>query len=811
MQHIEVARFHNNDYDVIIKSGSIYYSWNRFKGRIDNNKDLHEPDETCPPSRRYAKYAASDECDLYLYDPQNNEVSLIASDGNQKRVWSNQWPVVFETNKYQICINFPHLEHNTEPRVLHVSRDVEQYFNFYPDNTGDGGKLVGDVDFLNEPGVFKLEFEFNKRGFVHHSEITFDVVSPKLDTKNNYKSILRAVNKEYEDIIFRYLTTTYQQFMRGRIHNDIVWMKAFESVVESYLRNIEIILRQPHQTIQRHSEYRQAEQIKEWTPAMEEEYAEIEAEGRLEEYYFEYSEQVSTNNTLENRFVKHTIITIGKDLARILNDLITKNTDESISPSRRLMLRDYQKRLEHLRRNPFWRNVGRFEGLSQESLVLQNRLGYQQVYSAWLKLKRGIDLYNGANCIGTLQIWEVYELWCFVKMKHMVAEILGIDRNKPEYDILVSEPKGTLLNPFTDSTLEHIVQYKYPTPDDDDYSLRADQLRAHQGDIVTLHYQHTFNRTHEDDYHIHTATTEQRPDIVLNVRKATGEIILTYLYDAKYRVVSDRNLDKEDFEIADIEEQEKLRGNNQYGADYPPASAINQMHRYRDAIYYGTKLKEHISKEIIGGYILFPGRGDDQSINKRYFSKSINDINIGAFPLLPESEGKEDLEGKQLRQHLHNILMEKRDVSEHVEKSIPQRGLSYRKEPDGVLVVTLGDNIERTRVTNSGSLAVNIPTTNDGLKLVSNIKDIRYVLLRNWTTNEIEMYDLLAPPTLQNKEDLFPTTFQTKGKNELYILCSLDTTIPVSTEGIDLSKIKSKPWSQNDPIFKSLKELRTNT
>ena len=163
--------------------------------------------------------------------------------------------------------------------------------------------------------------------------------------------------------------------------------------------------------------------------------------------------------------------------------------------------------------------------------MLQNRLGYQQVYSAWLKLKRGIDLYNGANCIGTLQIWEVYELWCFVKMKHMVAEILGIDRNKPEYDILVSEPKGTLLNPFTDSTLEHIVQYKYPTPEDDDYSLRADQLRSHQGDIVTLHYQHTFNRTHEDDYQIHTATTEQRPDIVLNVRKASGEIILTYLYD----------------------------------------------------------------------------------------------------------------------------------------------------------------------------------------------------------------------------------------------------------------------------------------
>lgn len=47
--------------------------------------------------------------------------------------------------------------------------------------------------------------------------------------------------------------------------------------------------------------------------------------------------------------------------------------------------------------------------MKQESLVLQSRLGYQQIYKDWLKLKRGIDLYSGAANIGTLQIWEIYE------------------------------------------------------------------------------------------------------------------------------------------------------------------------------------------------------------------------------------------------------------------------------------------------------------------------------------------------------------------------------------------------------------------
>ena len=52
---------------------------------------------------------------------------------------------------------------------------------------------------------------------------------------------------------------------------------------------------------------------------------------------------------------------------------------------------------------------------------------------------------------------------------------------------------------------------------------------------------------------IHTATTEQRPDIVLNITRESGEVVLTYLYDAKYRVINDRALDK-DFEQQDADE-----------------------------------------------------------------------------------------------------------------------------------------------------------------------------------------------------------------------------------------------------------------
>ena len=67
---------------------------------------------------------------------------------------------------------------------------------------------------------------------------------------------------------------------------------------------------------------------------------------------------------------------------------------------------------------------------------------------------------------------------------------------------------------------------------------------------------------------------------------------MTWLFDAKYR----------------IDGKEK-------GVDVPPEDAINQMHRYRDAIYFKDYAdREALKKEVIGGYILFPGDGEKSDI-----------------------------------------------------------------------------------------------------------------------------------------------------------------------------------------------------
>jgi predicted component of viral defense system (DUF524 family) len=107
----------------------------------------------------------------------------------------------------------------------------------------------------------------------------------------------------------------------------------------------------------------------------------------------------------------------------------------------------------------------------------------------------------------------------------------------------------------------------------------------------------TFHTTLQNHKVLNPLRVNQRPDIVLRITKndLKENYVLTYLYDAKYRLASD---DKEG------------------SPDLPTEDSINQMHRYRDAIYYVNKHKSKPEKEVIGAYILFPGSGEIEFIKK---------------------------------------------------------------------------------------------------------------------------------------------------------------------------------------------------
>lgn len=700
----EVLRFYPGtdescaDYTIIVRADDYGKTWRRFKSRIDA---VGEPSGK---SMSYCCYTSSEEGTLTLLNPDTAQLTTK----KPGKEWESEPPVFFETTEYKITIKFRDVDADSV-RVKHVQRAVEDAFVYDAEHDTRYGSLTGTLSFLNEPGRFKLEFEYRKHGVVLTQHLIFDVVSPKLDTKDDYKKILDDVNREYDKSVFRYLTLTYQNMRyHGSSTSDEVWLQVFEGIIDVYIKAVDRIVHKPHFKTVGFTEYKRADKIKRWLVANAQKYYELRHgdPARLERHYFDCQEQTVTVNTMENRFVKFTLVKIGKRLGAILRKIIY-NAD--LSDSRRQSLHDYQQKLLSLQKNSFFKAIGKFEGLRQESMVLQSKTGYAQVYKDYLILKRGIDFYDGSATIGTMQIWEVYELWCLVKLKQLITDVMGLNTGDSEHIVYA---KGNNINQtLNDPAKEYRIRFNY-------------QDENHQGDFVELCYQRTYNRFDKSD--MRTATTEQRPDFVVDIHKH-NDIVLTYMFDAKYRVLDDNYSERDDERV-----------------DYPVVDAINQMHRYRDAIYYGNNEHKYAAKEVIGGYILFPGRGGDtEEIKHKYFYDNIKEVNIGAFPLLPNEKDPE-AEGRLLKEHLRKIIMEENKYAQ-LDRAKPQWGLHYEHgaehDNDVVLIgcVKNKEHLEWIESNAKYNIRLLTPSERQGAVMPNpQLMNVKYIVLYTLAENKLD-------------------------------------------------------------------------
>lgn len=682
---MDVLKFECTDYQITVSTASVNYAWDRFVRRVKN------------AATTYCAYSSSHNGTLLLSELATENKNLVAQ--NDEIVpcdeWSQLWPVLFETCKYQFAVEFKQgLDISVEkhfPHVRHQLKCIGENFKFYP-SSNNSGILVGDIDFLNSPGKFSFAFDYwDSEGFLHHENLKMYVASPKLDTKNDLKQIMALINQEYENYVYDYLTLTFNSFALQRTvkNNHIIWLSIFKSVVDDYFRNVRFIMSRPNNRPVRKTYYARPDRIRRWSQREEERYKNMGQDAEM--HYFRYEQIENTVNTRENRFVKYTLHVLGKKFREIFGEL--SNLPTVMDAEERKMLEGYLITFKRMETSSFFRKVGEFEGFRQESGILQQRTGYAQIYKAWLMLKNSLDLVKGQTDIGTKQIWELYEIWCFLVMKRLIAKVLDLDWNKSEH---VREDKSKMLNTIVKSEMTHVIEF--------------DNLK--NGDLVRLEYQHTYNRRTKE---FTTSTTEQRPDIVVTIEKKDG-FVLTYLYDAKYRV-------QDDAKDGELDE-----GVTVDVADYPLPDAINQMHRYRDAIYYSMKTDVRPSaKEVIGGYILFPGRVEGDEIYNRYFYKSIKNVNIGAFPLLPSTDENEIIQCDLLEKHLQQILLED-SIYEHVKDSIPQKGLKYEPEKSGNVFVVIVDR-ELYNDEHHSKMSVEIPLDiNNGIFKLDSIDYFMYVV-----------------------------------------------------------------------------------
>ena len=319
------------------------------------------------------------------------------------------------------------------------------------------------------------------------------------------------------------------------------------------------IIDRPRHRLHGREVYLRADKLKRVPSVVENEVAEHRMDFA---HLYRVEEQIQSNDTQENRFLKYALQQITSKYDALKKRI---ETIRNYSIEQKEQMDKMLQTLKHLGCHPFFRTVGKFKGFNQESLILQRATGYSQVYRIWNMLKRAYSLNDGIYRLQSKDIATLYEIWCFIEVSHIVRDQLGLTQDDLDHQNRME--------------MNGIFTWELGKGEHSKILFKKDNV-----ELAELMYNPKHAETENDITGINNMvarTVPQKPDIVLQLTKNDlhRDMKMTYLFDAKYRI----------------------SGKDSKGVDTPPDDAINQMHRYRDAIYYKEYDSAPLKKEVIGG------------------------------------------------------------------------------------------------------------------------------------------------------------------------------------------------------------------
>ncbi len=331
-------------------------------------------------------------------------------------------------------------------------------------------------------------------------------------------------------------------------------------------------------------------------------------------------EEVSriTYDTYPNRFVKFFLKLLKMELSSIeeeLNSLLIKEEKElykryfewlrdEIEPS----LGEMKRECNRILNRDFFKEVSDIHLFSTPSQTLLKDYRYQQVFSAYLDLIKGVKLSDWLDELlkdPIKNMPELYEYWCFLKLWRILENVL--------------KRKGVPKIYFQESGIGVEIRY-------------WSEVEFKENKAIL-----SYNRYYGKGEGFHSYSVPLRPDFSLELK---GNLII---FDAKYRVDWFDEIEKivKEGKLEAIIREER-RGTFVLGDLY-------KMHTYREAI-----LKED-KKRPLWVIALYPGNegeiyleeGDEKEIKnvENFLSEIIQQIKeekikrgVGAIPLRPKQE-----------------------------------------------------------------------------------------------------------------------------------------------------------------------------
>ncbi len=487
------------------------------------------------------------------------------------------------------------------PYRLLINDRLEKSSNYRP--TEQVHLLAGRFDISDAVGTTRIRIvdADDRLVFVMETE----VYPQKMDFASDYQAMMAEIAAIVHNLSYEALKDTFKH-SRSRVSGHTTeheWWAILDDLFEQLLKNLTVIIRQPKHEIHsadvvlpidkvKRASRRNVDWIRRNSRTSKTGETGIRLEGGRIVTHALASRKHVTYDTYENRFVAWAIRAL---LDRLRTYRRTLQSMKGIEAQADLLKRvvAYQGRLQAILHASPFAEASPFEERAQFSTTMTRGSGYRDFLVIHLLLTRGLEMWdNEIFRIGQKNVSTLYEYWSFLKIVQILREQIGSPADLRDL-IKVSAGRTQVALKKGKESKVHFTN-------------------ATTGDSASIYYNRTFTKAAGKVY-----TYDQAPDISLQFTKKGFGQPFWQLFDAKYR----------------FDERAK-EGGNTYDA---PQDAIGQLHRYRDAILhtrpqlgtYRSALKN------LGGAILYPYPLDEESFKSSTYFRSLEEVNIGALPFLP--------------------------------------------------------------------------------------------------------------------------------------------------------------------------------
>lgn len=529
--------------------------------------------------------------------------SAVVLNGEQYALTADGSDLVYSTDK-----NCPALFFDQTPYMFSIKlpRNTKKAYLFSPlavwcdsaDWDPETKKLSVPVNFGNDLGDFELIWEWEADdGECYSSSFGSQVFSTKLDIYEHFNIMLDEVTGRFNWIRLDLLRQTTWGWSHDNTEGNLrTWLLIFQEVQNNMDRLLRKLVKQHRHRLIPEVKMQRPGQMRKISPKNEERIFRGMQENSNRRYPVEKKRLDA--DTPENRYIKYILLHTLAQLREILDKIEPVQRIADVFKER---LREWAGSWGELKQQRFWRGIGEFRGLQRESLVLSQDPLYAGIRRSWYLLQNGLKFMEQDLRGGIQNAAQLYEIWCLVKMDQLISgsgwkcietRISELEPDTDEFDGEEAQPgSGKFL--YRKTGLDHVELELLFQPT---AGARPDRKGIWDG-MMAL-------------------PVVQKPDIVLRLhrRDLPHQPVYTWIFDAKYR----------------------LNGNN------APDDAVNQMHRYRDAIVWADEAgaRRKLTRESIGAYVLYPGNEEDITRQSPQIA-SIDKTNIGAFPLRPGKGGED--------------------------------------------------------------------------------------------------------------------------------------------------------------------------